>query len=240
MVYNQGSDTVQDIQVREFFAEGFAYDQATNGPNGWSDSEPIPFATITGPIAPGDSASIPIILELSPMMFDGRAWDNYDTIDSAFTTSGVALLDDADSSPGTNSASENAVLPNSPDDNNIFGGGPTAGEDEDDHDVASIPIIDFALTKIRVTSPASYSYNQAVTFQNNIYNQGNQEADTIFIVDYIPCGFEFVQFVNPDWTYDSINRIARYALTPAPLPATDVGVSLTLLVNPCYDDPETA
>lgn len=239
-VFNQGSDTVRDVQVREFFAEGFVYNQSANAAAGWLDDEPIPYAILPDLIAPGDSASIVVRLELSQMMFDGRAWDNYATIDSAFTTAGVALIDDADSTPGTNSISENSVLPASSDDDNILGGGPSAGEDEDDHDVASIEIFDFALTKVReATVTPSFSYGQTVIFNNTVFNQGNQQGDSVIVVEYIPCGFRFVSFINPGWTYDDTSRKAYFNLVPAPMPGGDMVVPIVLVVEPCFDDPST-
>jgi uncharacterized repeat protein (TIGR01451 family) len=239
-VFNQGSDTVQDVQVREYFAEGFAYDQSLNAAAGWFDDEPIPYAIIPGPIPPGGSAAVTVTLGLTQMMFDGRAWDNYAGIDSAFTTSGIPLIDDADSNPGTNSLTENSVLPGSSDDDNILGGGPDAGEDEDDHDVASIEVFDFALIKLReATVTPSFSYGQTVIFNNTVFNQGNQDADSVIVVDYVPCGYRFVDFINPGWTYDSLARKAYFSLSPGPAPASDVVVPITLVVQPCFDDPSS-
>ena len=48
----------------------------------------------------------------------------------------------------TNENNDNPVLPGDPDDNNIFGLGPNANEDEDDHDPAAPVIIDLSLIHI--------------------------------------------------------------------------------------------
>ena len=80
---------------------------------------------------------------------------------------------------------DNPVTPQDPDDNNILGGGPNAGEDEDDHDPAAPMIVDLALKKEIITA-APYSYGQAVTFRITIENQGNETATNILISDYVP------------------------------------------------------
>ena len=238
MVYNQGNEPVQNVRIRDFKPEGYIFNAADNP--GWGVTAfGNPFYRFLQVLQPMDSMEVMITLELSPMMADGQAWDNYAAIDSAYALDNTPLLDDADSVPGTNTQAENSVLPNSPDDDNIFGLGLAFGEDEDDHDPANLEVFDFALTKVKITAPESFSYRQTVNFSTIVYNQGNQEADTVWVVDYIPCGYIFNNIPeNAGWTFDPNERIARRYIAPAPLPDQQTSVDIVLEVAPCYDDPQ--
>ncbi|MBL0100664.1 MAG: DUF11 domain-containing protein [Saprospiraceae bacterium] len=113
-------------------------------------------------------------------------------------TQGNNRNDDADSVADNNPANDNPVQPGDPNDNNILGGGSNASEDEDDHDPAAPRIVDIALRKTTVT-PGPYTYGQTVSFNIEVINQGNVDMTDIDIVDYIPCGFEYVSG-SQTWT----------------------------------------
>lgn len=66
---------------------------------------------------------------------------------------------------GSNSASENLVLPGSPNDNNMNVGGLNANQDEDDHDPAAPVIYDLAVEKTQLTAVPSFLYNEVVQFK---------------------------------------------------------------------------
>ncbi|MBL0100665.1 MAG: DUF11 domain-containing protein [Saprospiraceae bacterium] len=117
-------------------------------------------------------------------------WDNYAEINSATDPSGNPVTD-ADSTPDSNPGNDNPVTPGDPDDNNINGGGPSVGQDEDDHDPAAPSIIDVALRKTTITA-GPYVYGQTVSFNIDVINQGNVTVTDVSVVDYIPCGFEYV------------------------------------------------
>jgi|GEM_PF-2210547 len=189
----------------------------------------------------GEETFIDIELTLTMEMFDEMAWNNYTTITAANDDTGAERGSfDADSQIGTNSAVENSVLPGSADDDNMDGGGPAVGEDEDDHDPAAPIIYDLALEKVQVTALPSFSYDEEVTFRNRVYNQGNQTLTNIEIVDYIPCGLTFDAADNPGWSYNSVTRIAHFTMTTPIDPATDDFVDINLTVVQCYDDQPTA
>ena len=75
------------------------------------------------------------------------------------------------------------VLPGDSDDDNIFGLGPNANEDEDDHDPAAPVIVDIALNKT-VTTVGPYSYGQTVSYDILLTNQGNIPLTNIVAVSY--------------------------------------------------------
>lgn len=241
-VMNQGNTPATDIEVIDFIPEGYTFDPNTaiNMANGWTNNV-NPTAVLPGQLNSNEETYIEIELTLEMEMFDEMAWNNYTTINAANDDTGAERGSfDADSEVGTNSAIENMVLPGSADDNNMNGGGPNAGEDEDDHDPAAPMLFDLALEKLQVTALPSFSYNEEVVFRNNIYNQGNQTVTNIEVVDYIPCGLEFNSADNPGWTYNTLTRIAHYQMTSVLAPAEDDFVELTLTVVQCYEGQDSA
>src|SRR5690606_4951932 len=207
--------------------------------NGWTGSAPLIQQTIAGPVLPGQSLVVSLELTLLQSAEGARAWINYAEIVSGDSPSGPGF--DADSNPNSNSGSELSVEPGDPDDDNILGGGPNAGEDEDDHDPAGPQIFDLALTKVAVTAAPSYSYGQTVTYEIEVYNQGNVPAGNIQISDYLPCGLTFnpAGANNGLWSVAAPNRLVidlNYILNPG----ESTTVLLDLQVADCYDDPSNA
>jgi hypothetical protein len=107
-------------------------------------------------------------------MGGGSNWINYSEIGSADNDNdpNTPAPTDADSTPGSNTPQENTVTPGSTDDDNVNGGGPNAGQDEDDHDPAGPRLYDVALKKT-TTATGPFSFGQIVKFDLTVYNQGN-------------------------------------------------------------------
>ena len=239
-IMNQGNTPATAIEIIDFVPEGYDYDAATNAPSGWTGTV-TPTVVLPGQLNSNEETFIDIQLTLTMEMFDGMAWNNYTTINSASDDNGVDRTPfDADSNLGSNSITENSVLPGDADDNNMNGGGPNAGEDEDDHDPAAPVIYDLALKKVLLTALPSFSYGEEATFRNTVYNQGNQTVANIEIVDYIPCGFEFIAANNLGWSYNSVSRIAHYTMPAALTPSTNDFVDIVLIVVQCYNNQATA
>ena len=104
--------------------------------------------------------------------------------------------EDADSNPGSDAPHERDVEPGDPDDDNIDGDYKNAGEDEDDHDPADVIVgYDLALRK-KVTTPGPYHYQQILTYDIKIFNQGGLPVSEVEVTDYLPCGLEFLAGSN--------------------------------------------
>ncbi len=182
--------TATNVVVSDYIPAGYTF--AAN--NGWTGGPSVATRTIAGPIAPGANvATIPLVLTLQQNGAGGTAWDNYAEVTSAQDDRGNNRNDDADSVADGNPTNDNPVEPGDPDDNVITGGGPNAtpDEDEDDHDPAAPVIVDIALRKTTVT-PGPYRFGDVVSFNVEVINQGNVDLTDIDVVDYIPCGFEYV------------------------------------------------
>ena len=186
-IFNQGNVTASNVVVSDYIPAGYTF--AAN--NGWTGGPTVATTTIAGPIAPGTSVTVPLVLTLQQNSGGAGAWDNYAEITAAQDTNGNNRNDDADSVADNNPNNDNPVQPGDPDDDNVLGGGPNASEDEDDHDPAAPQIVDIALRKTTVTA-GPYTYGDVVSFNVEVINQGNVDLSDIDVVDYIPCGFEYV------------------------------------------------
>jgi uncharacterized repeat protein (TIGR01451 family) len=86
-------------------------------------------------------------------------------------------------------------------DNEVSGDG-NDGEDEDDHDQATVIVRVFDLALYKVLSPGQPMVVQpgdTVSFTINVVNQGTIPADNIQITDYVPTGLNFDGPLNPGW-----------------------------------------
>jgi uncharacterized repeat protein (TIGR01451 family) len=226
-VHNQGNVTATNIIVSDYIPAGYTF--ADN--NLWTGGPTVATRTISGPIAPGASVSIPLVLTLQQNGAGGSAWNNYAEVTSAQDDRGNNRGDDADSVADGIQNNDNPVQPGDPDDNNILGGGPNANpdEDEDDHDPAAPRIVDIALRKTTAT-PGPYRYGDVVSFNVEVINQGNVALTDIDVVDYIPCGFEYVGG-SQTWTLNGTQAQTNIAGVLNPGASTTIRIDLR--VKPC-------
>ncbi len=238
MVCNQGNNNVLEVGVNDYIPSGFTLNDTD-----WNSIN-ASLATIaltagdgvipSGGIIPDACVTVEITLDvITGMPLDN--YKNYAEINSALDTEGVTADDDVDSNPNSNTAAENEVMPGDPDDNNLDGLGPDFGEDEDDHDPATIPIFDLALIKTTLT-PSPYTFGSVVTFNLEITNQGNQIANNIELTDYVPCGLDFEQANNPGWTYDVATREAKMTVVASLLPGSTNNITIALTVSDIDDN----
>ncbi len=234
-VCNQGNGATTKLDVAAYIPSGYTLNDSdwsldANGDatiNLMSSTGGLPAAGI----APGGCFTIPITLDVIP----NQPLDDYvlyAEIIGGMDENGLMASDDCDSTPGSNTQDENSVLPNDPDDNNPNGGGPSVGEDEDDHDPAQIPIHDLALRK-STTSSGPYSIGSSVVFEIEIFNQGNQIATNIQLTDYVPCGLDFDQGDNIDWSILSGSNTTTTSILGPLAPGGTATVSIEMTVaNP--------
>ena len=100
--------------------------------------------------------------------------------------------DDIDSTPDANQGNDNQpAAPGDPTDNVVDN---TAG-DEDDHDPAPItveetPVFDLALIKVLAAGQSGViAPGDDVTFTITVTNQGNVDAASFDVTDFLPAGF---------------------------------------------------
>ncbi|MBK8644009.1 MAG: hypothetical protein IPN15_17910 [Saprospiraceae bacterium] len=61
-VYNQGNETAKDVKIADYIPTGYSYSSGLNP--GWVGVYPNVNYTIAGPIVPGDSAFVDLVLTL--------------------------------------------------------------------------------------------------------------------------------------------------------------------------------
>ena len=235
-VYNQGNETAKDIKIVDYIPIGYSFSSGLNP--GWVGAYPNVNYTIAGPIVPGDSAFVDIILTLENTSGGFRKWINYSEIVSSKDLNNANRSnDDIDSQVGSDGPLERAVLPGRINDNNISS--TNKGAEEDDHDPAGTGIefgdlFDLALRKTVITA-GPYSYGQDVDFNIRIFNQGNLTAQNINVVDYVPAGFQFIAGgVNAAWSYSAgLSQASRIVSGPLkPGDSLDITIRLRTISNP--------
>ncbi|MBK7343131.1 MAG: DUF11 domain-containing protein [Saprospiraceae bacterium] len=137
---NQGEVTATDIEVTDFVPANMTFAALSNHID-WSEAAGIATRVVPGPLAPGQSTSIDIVLNVNSPLASGTEITNWAEISDAKDTNGVSQPD-IDSNPDAN----NNDL--SLEDNDIDGDGKNGG-DEDDHDPASVIVEPFDLALVK-------------------------------------------------------------------------------------------
>ena len=92
---------------------------------------------------------IAIRLQLNLNGDEPADWYNYAHVLITRDSLGNNRFDDADSNPFTETPEEKQVIPGDANDDNIFVLGENVGEDQDDHDPATVSFFDLSLGKTR-------------------------------------------------------------------------------------------
>jgi uncharacterized repeat protein (TIGR01451 family) len=195
-VFNQGEIPADNIEITDYVPASMTYDAGygdgvtDNATLGWDDASGNPQNTLTidGGLAPGASTTIDIFLRLNNPLPAGVQVDNF------------AEISDATDENGDEQTDDDSELDNNPDDDDLTednetgGDGDIPGEDDDDHDVASITtaIFDVALIKeLADGQSSSVEPGDTVAYTITVFNQGDIAADNIEISDYIPSDMMF-------------------------------------------------
>jgi len=173
---------MQNITVRDEIPSGLKLSE--NDTNNWQNFGSFANNVIPGPIVPGDSAKVDILLTVEQASLAGTHTNIAEIIQSFDTDGDDRTDDDIDSDANMNPNDDNLV------DNEINDGGIVFGGvlDEDDHDIAALDIFDLALRK---TTPINTPVvaGDDVPFTIEVFNQGSIAANNISVTDYIPAGF---------------------------------------------------
>lgn len=204
-VFNQGCLPLKDIVITDYIPAGF---ELANSANGWSIQNGNAVYTISSTINPGGSVTVSIILNNSGEI-NIQKLDNVAEISSFKSISGEDFSSyDYDSAPDSNPMNDKGAVLGTSTDDQINDHGLV---DEDDHDIATIPVVDLALQKTLLSEHRLYKSKDTVEFSIGIFNQGNQMVSTAKIVDYIDTNFDFSATINPGWNL--IGTKAFYTLS---------------------------
>jgi uncharacterized repeat protein (TIGR01451 family) len=221
-VFNQGDQAAHDIVVTDTPPEGTAFDPADNP--GWTVVDGKPTTTVAGPLAPGESTTVTIVLSVDADRGPG-ALVNDAEISAALDETGQPGQD-VDSTPDRDASNDELtddVIDSTPD------GTPA---DEDDHDVAEIdvPRFDLALRKTLAEGQAStVRPGDDVAFTVTVFNQGTIAAANVAVADTLPEGLGFDADANPDWTY--ADGVASTTVAGPIAPGDHVSIDLHLVVG---------
>ena len=217
-VINQGNVAATAIQLSDYIPTGLTLADAN-----WTQAGGV--ATLVTPIASlavGASTTRTITFNVSPT-YTG-ALSNSAEISSARGPLGEIIPDvdsDLDNNPNNNGT---------PKDDVINENGKTGG-DSDNSDIGNItvtpaPVFDLALRKTSVAT--SVVAGGQVTYNIDVFNQGNINATNIQVSDYIPAG---LTLADPNWT---LTGSTATLVTPIALLAAGdtTSVSITFNVSP--------
>ena len=246
-VINQGMIAADNIVVSDYVPVAMSFESGIAGNAGWSEvAAGLVQRTLSvangglpaGGLLPGQDIEVSLYLTLSSPLPAGTQVDNYGEISSATDEHGDAQQD-IDSDPDTNP--DNDVLTQ----DNEVGGNGNEGEDEDDHDVASVTTASFDLALYKVLSagqPMVVEPGDTVYFTINVVNQGSIAADNIKVTDYVPVGMGFDGTLNPGWVvslgkYQRTLSVANGSLPAGGLPG---GATIALEIALTVDAPLAA
>ncbi len=230
-VYNQGTIAADNIEVTDYIPSCME-----NADSNWAGSAAGPVVTTlsvvngdlaTGGLLPGDFVQVDITLKVA---------DNADSSCDLTNWSEISNDTDANGNPidDTDSTSDND------DGNDTFGGDDEVdggNGDEDDHDPASVALLEFDLALSKDLAPGQASAvapGDLVTYSITIINQGQFTTDSIEITDYIPA---CMTLADADWT--AVGANATYLMTVANgdiaagglVPMAMATVEITLLLD---------
>ena len=229
-VFNQGHLPADHIVVVDYVQPGFVYDPALN-PD-WTQSDTLmPETTIVGPLAPGQSTTVQIVLGVAANTA-GQTLENLAEIAEADNDNdpNTPPPTDVDSTPDRNN-DENPVKDDVIDED---GKNNPGEDDEDDHDTSSVSIgiFDLALRKQLAPNHPQVSPGNNMNFVITIVNQGTEDAYRIQVVDTLPDGSTLV---DPLW----VNNGNGTASLQTPIPFLAAGGSVEIFITLRVDDDYT-
>jgi len=195
-VINQGAIPADNIVITDYVPAQMTFQPGITGnmSAGWAISGGLLQRTLNvsdelaaGGLLPGDSIEVSLYLTLNNPLPAGLQIDNFAEITSA-TDENNDPQDDIDSTPDSNPNNDNLTS-----DNDVSGNG-NNGEDEDDHDIASITTERFDLALIKVLAAGQSAQVQpgdTIHYRIRVINQGDIPADNILITDYIPANMTY-------------------------------------------------
>ena len=242
VVTNQGTVDAYNVLVNDYVPAGMSFDATLNaGWNADSDGDGNPDWTITGPVAPGTTTTLTIVLTVNDP-FTGTADDLVNVAEISEADDNTDQTDtpptDADSTPDNNPTDDAGGAPNSPSDNATDGDGSGApgdenpATDEDDQDPAAVSIFDLALTKaLSAGQPQSVDAGDDVSFDIVVTNQGTVDAYNVLVNDYVAAGYTFSAATNPAWSDADADGYPDQVIAGPLAPGATMTLTIVLTVN---------
>ncbi|MEZ4708312.1 MAG: SdrD B-like domain-containing protein [Caldilineaceae bacterium] len=199
-IYNQGVVTAADMQIADYIPAGFSLSASDN--NGWSPTAGTALATVAGPIGPGESVVINIVLTAGALLADGVYTNTAEIADyvSSVTDTTGAKLPDADSAPNSTEGDGAGESTNLKDD--VVNEDGRNGGDEDDHDPASITVSAASINPMLALNKTLNGVNPfgvgaTISFTIRITNTGDVVITTLPLEDRYSSAFISYQSVAP-------------------------------------------
>lgn len=218
-IYNQGKEPVRQFEITDYINDYFAF-EANQNP-GWTLSGNKAKIIQNGTLNPGAQLTINIKLRLKQSSRPNQIINTSEI--SWMKDDAGKLIPDVDSTPDDVEDNDKGGVPNSITDNIIDNN----SIDEDDHDRESLPIADLALIN-RTLNTLPVKLNETVTFEMEVYNQGNITASSFSLVNYIPVGFKFEPALNPGWTLNGNQASIKINQTIQPGQSRKATIQLVL------------
>ncbi|MBW7885976.1 MAG: DUF11 domain-containing protein, partial [Caldilineaceae bacterium] len=216
-IFNQGDMVAQNMTIVDYLPSGFTL--SPQDANGWVARDGEAVLTIPGPLAPGQSVQVPIVLRAGATT---GSLTNAAEIMQVLHTTGVPMTDwdsTADRING-NDRTVDDVIDNT-------------GDDEDDYDIAVVEVVCFDLALRKQLSPeqsATPAPGSDVRFRITVMNQGTVAATDIVVVDYVPDGFTLSANDGNGW---QVVNGAYQMIIPGPLlPEHEISVEIVLTLGP--------
>ncbi len=219
---NQGALPGINLQIVDYLPCGFEFDKDSNPDWSYDSATRKAYYVYNDTIEVHQSRSFQIHLQVRDCK-NSEAWVNTsEIIEGADPVTGL-LGHDKDSFGDQDPSNDGNVIDNEIDQ---FA---TEGGDEDDHDIALVDIFDLALRKIALVD-GIFEPGDIADFEIWIFNQGNQSAYNINVVDYLTNGFVFDQLNNPIWSPIASNIQTTISGPLAPGDSIKVDLELEIAV----------
>lgn len=224
-IFNQGCISLKDITIIDYLPKGFSLSSSAVN-LGWSLINNQLLYTFSGALLPGSEVNIPIEL-INDGDIDLNNIFNRAEIISFYDNANIELSRyDYDSQPDNDAFNDKGAQSGQITDDMIMDHGIL---DEDDHDIATIPVVDLALTKTISNPSQLVKVGDKVEFSIKIINQGNVAVSQVGVVDYLDPKFQFIDADNPNWNAFDGNRISyNINSTLAPNESKEIFIILTV------------
>ncbi|MBK7880039.1 MAG: SdrD B-like domain-containing protein [Saprospiraceae bacterium] len=229
-VHNQGVIPCKQFLITDYIPSGYNWIPQNN----WSYISAPRHGKYqwNGLLLSGDSVQIHLKLLIKSIYSGGLDLLNLAELTSAIDTSGTIYIKDIDSYYDADPLNDSGGKVNTLSDNFIEDDGIDRDrdniQDEDDHDPALTPIVDFALRK-EILNPDKGNYGDTIEFKITVFNQGNINANSIEIKDYLNKGYSFPPNLNPGWQLNGVNPV--YSFKNIFLPGQKMETTLRLIVE---------